>query len=70
MYTAMIAIALGTTLVFRSYLLLGVAALSIVTHLWWAAAEEKLLSSPEGLGDAYRTYASHTVLAITKSAVI
>jgi protein-S-isoprenylcysteine O-methyltransferase Ste14 len=50
----------GTTLVFRSYLLLGVAALSIVTHLWWAAAEEKLLSSPEGLGDAYRTYASHT----------
>ena len=40
-YTAMIAVAVGTTLVFRSYLLLGVAALSIVTHLWWAAAEEK-----------------------------
>jgi protein-S-isoprenylcysteine O-methyltransferase Ste14 len=59
-YTAVIAIAVGTTLVFRSYLLLGVAALSIVTHLWWAVAEEKLLSSPEGLGDAYRTYASHT----------
>ena len=59
-YTALIAIAVGTTLVFRSYLLLGVAALSIVTHLWWAAAEEKLLSSPEGLGDAYRTYASRT----------
>ena len=59
-YTAMIAIALGTALVFRSYLLLGVAALSIVTHLWWAAAEERLLSSPKGLGDAYRTYASHT----------
>jgi protein-S-isoprenylcysteine O-methyltransferase Ste14 len=59
-YTAMIAIALGTTLVFRSYLLLGVTALSIVLHLWWAAAEERLLSSPTGLGDAYRTYASHT----------
>lgn len=59
-YTALIAIAVGTTLVFRSYLLLGVAALSIVTHLWWAAAEEKLLSSPAGLGDAYRTYASRT----------
>jgi protein-S-isoprenylcysteine O-methyltransferase Ste14 len=43
-----------------AHLLLGVAALSIVTHLWWAAAEERLLSSPEGLGDAYRTYASHT----------
>lgn len=59
-YTAMIAVAVGTTLVFRSYLLLVVAALSIVTHLWWAAAEETLLSSPEGLGDAYRSYASHT----------
>jgi len=60
MYTAMIAIALGTAFVFRSYLLLGVAALSIVTHLWWATAEERLLSSPKGLGDDYRTYASHT----------
>lgn len=59
-YTSMIAIAVGTALVFRSYLLLGVTALSIVTHVWWAAAEEKLLSSPEGLGDAYRTYASRT----------
>jgi protein-S-isoprenylcysteine O-methyltransferase Ste14 len=59
-YTAIIANALGTALVFRSYLLLAVAALSIVIHLWWAAAEEKLLSSPEGLGDAYRSYASHT----------
>jgi len=59
-YTALIAIAVGTTLVFRSYLLLGVAAVSIVTHLWWAAAEEKLLASSEGLGDAYRTYASRT----------
>jgi protein-S-isoprenylcysteine O-methyltransferase Ste14 len=59
-YTALIAIAVGTTLVFRSYLLMGVAAVSIPTHLWWAAAEEKLLSSPDGLGHAYRTYASRT----------
>ena len=59
-YTALIAIAVGTTLVFRSYVLLGVAALSFVTHLWWAAAEEKLLGSPEGLGDSYRAYASRT----------
>ena len=59
-YTALTAIAVGTTLVFRSYLLLGVAAVSIVAHLWWAAAEEKLLGSPEGLGDDYRTYASRT----------
>lgn len=60
MYTALIAIAVGTTLVFRSYLLLGVAGVSMFAHLWWATAEEKLLSSPEGLGDAYRTYASRT----------
>lgn len=59
-YTALIAIAVGTTLVFRSYPLLGVAAVSVVAHLWWAAAEEKLLSSPDGLGDDYRTYASRT----------
>lgn len=59
-YSALIAITVGTTLVFRSYLLLVVAALSIFAHLWWAVAEEKLLSSPEGLGDAYRTYASRT----------
>ena len=59
-YTALIAIAVGTTLVFRSYLLLGVAALSIVAHLSWAAAEEKLLSSPEGIGSTYRNYASRT----------
>jgi protein-S-isoprenylcysteine O-methyltransferase Ste14 len=59
-YTAMMAIALGTTLVFRSYLLLGVAAFTAVTHLWWAAAEERVLSSPRGLGEVYRTYASHT----------
>jgi protein-S-isoprenylcysteine O-methyltransferase Ste14 len=65
-YTAMIAIAVGSALVFRSHLLLGVAALSISTHLWWAAAEEKLLSSPEGLGDAYRTYASGTGRLVPK----
>lgn len=59
-YTAMIAITVGTTLVFRSYLLLALTVLSIVTHLWWATTEEKLLSSPEGLGDVYRTYASRT----------
>ncbi len=59
-YTAVISIGVGTTLVFRSYLLLGVVAMQVVTHLWWAAAEEKLLISPEGLGDAYRTYASRT----------
>ena len=59
-YTALIAIAVGTTLVFRSYLLLVLTVLSIFAHLWWAATEERLLGSPEGLGDDYRTYASRT----------
>jgi protein-S-isoprenylcysteine O-methyltransferase Ste14 len=59
-YTALSAVAVGTTLVFRSYLLLGVAAFSAVTHLWWASAEERLLASPDGLGHVYDTYASHT----------
>ena len=59
-YTSLIAVAVGTTLVFRSYLLLGIAALSIFAHLRWAAGEEKLLASTQGLGDAYRTYASRT----------
>lgn len=59
-YTALVAIAVGTTLVFRSYLLLGLAVLSIVATRWWAAAEEEVLSAPEGLGDAYRAYASRT----------
>lgn len=59
-YTALTAVAVGTTLVFRSYLLLVVAAVSTFAHLWWAAAEEKLLRSPEGLGRVYGTYASRT----------
>ncbi|HSJ21359.1 MAG TPA: isoprenylcysteine carboxylmethyltransferase family protein [Nocardioidaceae bacterium] len=59
-YTAIIAVAVGTTLVFQSYLLLGLAGLSIATHLWWAVAEEKLLSSSDGLGEAYHTYAART----------
>ena len=59
-YTAMIAIAVGTALVFASWLLAAVAALSIALHLWWAAAEEQLLASDSQLGDEYRMYASST----------
>lgn len=59
-YTSVTAYSVGTALMFRSYLLVGVAAIVIVTHLWWATSEEKLLSSPEGFGDRYRTYASQT----------
>jgi protein-S-isoprenylcysteine O-methyltransferase Ste14 len=59
-YAGSMAVAVGTALVFRSYLLSGVAVLYIVNSLWWAAAEERLLSSPEGLGDVYRAYSSRT----------
>lgn len=59
-YTSITAYSVGTALVFRSYVLVGVAAIVIVTHLWWAISEEKLLLSPEGLGDTYLTYASQT----------
>ncbi|HSM02307.1 MAG TPA: isoprenylcysteine carboxylmethyltransferase family protein [Acidimicrobiia bacterium] len=59
-YTAMIAIAVGTTFVFRSYLLLGIAAVSTLAHSWWASAEEALLGSPEGLAEEYRSYAAST----------
>jgi protein-S-isoprenylcysteine O-methyltransferase Ste14 len=59
-YGAFTAVVAGLGLVFRSYLLAGVAAVWLVTALWWARAEEALLSSPEGLGDAYRIYSERT----------
>jgi protein-S-isoprenylcysteine O-methyltransferase Ste14 len=59
-YGSFMAIALGTGLVFRSYLLLGLSVVLILTGLWWARAEERLLASTEGFGDAYRAYAART----------
>ncbi|NEE02591.1 methyltransferase family protein [Phytoactinopolyspora halotolerans] len=59
-YTAMIAVAVGTSLVFASWLLAAMAALSIALHLWWATAEERLLASDAQLGAEYRMYASRT----------
>jgi protein-S-isoprenylcysteine O-methyltransferase Ste14 len=59
-YASIVAITVGSALVFRSYLLVGMAAANVAAGLWWAAAEERLLASPQGLGDAYRTYASRT----------
>jgi protein-S-isoprenylcysteine O-methyltransferase Ste14 len=59
-YASMAAIAIGTALVFRSYLLLGIATASVAAGHWWAAAEERLLGSPQGFGDTYLTYASQT----------
>lgn len=59
-YGSFTAIAAGLALVFRSYLLAAVAAVCLAAGRWWAAEEEKLLASPEGLGDAYRAYSERT----------
>jgi protein-S-isoprenylcysteine O-methyltransferase Ste14 len=59
-YASSTAIAVGTTLVFRSYVLLGLSVVWILSSAWWVAAEERLLASSDGFGDAYRRYASQT----------
>lgn len=59
-YVAFTAIAMGTALVFRSYILVGLSVVLMVTGRWWANAEEGLLASPEGFGDVYREYAART----------
>lgn len=59
-YGSSTAIAVGIALVFRSYLLLGVAGVWIAASLWWADAEEELLASSAGLGEAYRAHVDRT----------
>ena len=59
-YASFAAIAVGTGLVFRSYLLLGVAVVWVAATMWWVAAEEKLLASAQGFGDDYRAYTKRT----------
>lgn len=59
-YASFAAIAIGAALVFRSYVLLGLSVVLVVTGRWWANAEERLLASTEGFGDIYRTYAART----------
>jgi protein-S-isoprenylcysteine O-methyltransferase Ste14 len=59
-YAAFAATAIGTALVFRSYVVLGLSALVVIACRWWARAEEALLASPEGFGEAYGTYAART----------
>ena len=59
-YTSFAVIALGTGLVFRSYLLVGLAVMWVVATAWWAAAEEDLLASPSGFGDDYLAYTERT----------
>lgn len=59
-YASFAAIAMGTALVFRSYVLLGLSVMLVVTGRWWANAEERLLASRDGFGDVYRAYAART----------
>jgi protein-S-isoprenylcysteine O-methyltransferase Ste14 len=59
-YASFAAIVIGTALVFRSSVLAGFSVMLMLTGRWWANAEEELLASSEGFGDAYRTYAART----------
>jgi protein-S-isoprenylcysteine O-methyltransferase Ste14 len=59
-YVSFAALAVGTALAFRSYVLLGLSVMLMITGRWWANAEEELLASTEGFGDVYRTYAART----------
>lgn len=59
-YTCFTAIAVGTGLVFRTYLLLGSAVVWVAATKWWVAAEEKLLVSQQGFGDRYLAYTERT----------
>lgn len=59
-YGSFAAVAVGTALTFRSYLVVALAVAWVASTWWWATAEEELLASPAGFGDAYRTYADRT----------
>jgi protein-S-isoprenylcysteine O-methyltransferase Ste14 len=59
-YVSFAAIAIGTALVFRSFVVLGLSVVLMVTGRWWADAEERLLASTEGFGSVYRAYAART----------
>jgi protein-S-isoprenylcysteine O-methyltransferase Ste14 len=59
-YACFTAIVIGLALAFRSYLLVAVAALWLVSSLWWASAEEALLSSADGFGERYQALRRRT----------
>lgn len=59
-YESITLIAVGTAMVFRSYLVGGLAVVWIVQAVWWMQAEEKLLASADGFGDAYRAYVARS----------
>lgn len=59
-YACLTVMVVGLALAFRSPVLLAVGAAWFMSSLWWASAEEALLSSPDGFGDAYRSYRATT----------
>lgn len=59
-YTALILVAFGVAMIFLSYVLLGLALLSVVLAHLQARGEERLLASPEGFREAYRAYMEDT----------
>lgn len=59
-YTASSAVAVGTALAFRSYILVGVAIVWMAAAAWWARSEEELMASRGGFGERYRTYLEQT----------
>jgi protein-S-isoprenylcysteine O-methyltransferase Ste14 len=59
-YSSFAAVAVGTALTFRSYLVAALAVTWVAATRWWARAEEELLASPAGFGAAYRSYADRT----------
>lgn len=59
-YGSFAAMAGGSALVFRSYALVGLFTVLVVTGRWWADAEEGLLASAEGFGPDYTEYVART----------
>lgn len=59
-YTGITLLLTGMTLLFLSYVLALVTVAAIAIANYRARREERLLSSPEGLGEAYRAYMGRT----------
>jgi protein-S-isoprenylcysteine O-methyltransferase Ste14 len=59
-YVGHVLMGLGVAAIFLNYLLVVMALLTIVFAQLQARGEERLLASPDGFGEAYRTYMEET----------
>jgi len=59
-YAGLMFLTVGLTLLFLSVVLLAVSAATIAIAHYRAVKEERLLASPQGLGEAYRAYMERT----------